>query len=74
MITVGRIWSAIVEGIWMNGEPGLLFHDEINRFNPTPRLGDIDATNPCGEQPLLPFESCVLGSINLASFVQEWKF
>jgi len=71
VITVGRIWSAVVEGIWQNGEPGLLFHDEINRFNPTPRLGDIDATNPCGEQPLLPFESCVLGSINLASFVQN---
>jgi ribonucleoside-diphosphate reductase alpha chain len=74
VITVGRIWSAIVEGIWKNGEPGLLFHDEINRFNPTPRLGDIDTTNPCGEQPLLPFESCVLGSINLASFVQNGTF
>ena len=70
-ITVGRIWSAIVEGIWKNGEPGLLFYDEINRCNPTPRLGDIDTTNPCGEQPLLPFESCVLGSINLASFVRN---
>ena len=74
VITVGRIWSAIVEGIWKNGEPGLLFHDEINRFNPTPRLGDIDTTNPCGEQPLLPFESCVLGSINLAPFVQNGTF
>jgi ribonucleoside-diphosphate reductase alpha chain len=71
VITVGRIWSAIVEGVWKNGEPGLLFHDEINRFNPTPTLGNIDATNPCGEQPLLPFESCVLGSINLASFVKN---
>jgi ribonucleoside-diphosphate reductase alpha chain len=74
VITVGRIWSAVVEGIWKNGEPGLLFHDEINRFNPTPRLGNIDATNPCGEQPLLPFESCVLGSINLVSFVQNGTF
>ena len=71
VITVGQIWSAIVEGIWKNGEPGLLFYDEINRLNPTPGLGDIDTTNPCGEQPLLPFESCVLGSINLASFVQN---
>jgi ribonucleoside-diphosphate reductase alpha chain len=74
LITVGHIWSAIVEGIWKNGEPGLLFHDEINRFNPTPRLGNIEATNPCGEQPLLPFESCVLGSINLASFVRNGNF
>jgi ribonucleoside-diphosphate reductase alpha chain len=73
-ITVGQIWSAVVEGIWKNGEPGLLFYDEINRFNPTPRLGSIDSTNPCGEQPLLPFESCVLGSINLASFVQKGNF
>jgi ribonucleoside-diphosphate reductase alpha chain len=70
-VTVGQIWSAIVDGIWKNGEPGILFYDEINRHNPVPDLGVIDTTNPCGEQPLLPFESCVLGSINLASFVQE---
>lgn len=70
-VTVGRIWSAVVEGVWKNGEPGLLFYDQINRFNPTPCLGNIDATNPCGEQPLLPFESCVLGSINLASFIRN---
>jgi len=74
VITVGRIWSAIVEGIWRNGEPGLLFRNEINRFNPTPGLGNIDTTNPCGEQPLLPFESCVLGSINLASFIRNGTF
>ena len=70
-ITVGQIWSGIVDGIWKNGEPGVLFYDEINRHNPVPDLGIIDTTNPCGEQPLLPFESCVLGSINLASFVQK---
>lgn len=68
-ITVGRIWSGIVDGIWKNGEPGILFYEEINRYNPLPDLGIIDTTNPCGEQPLLPYESCVLGSINLASFV-----
>ena len=70
-ITVGRIWTSIVDGIWRNGEPGVLFHDEINRHNPTPQLGTIETTNPCGEQPLLPFESCVLGSINLAACVRE---
>jgi ribonucleoside-diphosphate reductase alpha chain len=69
-ITVGQIWSGIVDGIWKNGEPGVLFYEEINRHNPVPNLGIIETTNPCGEQPLLPFESCVLGSINLASFVQ----
>jgi len=70
-ITVGQIWSGIVDGIWKNGEPGILFYDEINRHNPLPDLGVINTTNPCGEQPLLPYESCVLGSINLASFVHE---
>jgi ribonucleoside-diphosphate reductase alpha chain len=70
-ITIGQIWSGIVDGIWKNGEPGILFYDEINRHNPLPDLGVINTTNPCGEQPLLPYESCVLGSINLASLVHE---
>jgi ribonucleoside-diphosphate reductase alpha chain len=70
-VTVGEIWTGIVDGIWRNGEPGVLFYDEINRHNPTPQLSAIDTTNPCGEQPLLPFESCVLGSINLAAFVRN---
>ncbi len=70
-VTAGAIWDAIVDGIWTNGEPGILFYDEINRHNPTPRLGKIEATNPCGEQPLLPFESCILGSVNLARFVNN---
>jgi ribonucleoside-diphosphate reductase alpha chain len=70
-VTVGQIWNGIVDGIWKNGEPGILFFDEINRHNPTPQLGEIDTTNPCGEQPLLPYESCVLGSINLAACIHD---
>jgi ribonucleoside-diphosphate reductase alpha chain len=72
VITVGEIWNGVVDGIWKNGEPGILFYDEINRHNPTPNLGDIDTTNPCGEQPLLPFESCVLGSINLDACIRNY--
>jgi ribonucleoside-diphosphate reductase alpha chain len=70
-ITVGQIWSGIVDGIWKTGEPGILFYDEINRHNPVPDLGVIDSTNPCGEQPLLPYESCVLGSINLVDCIHN---
>ncbi len=70
-VTVQEMWDRIVKRAWDTGEPGLIFIDEINRHNQTPNAFEMRATNPCGEQPLGPYEACNLGSVNLDHFYKE---
>jgi ribonucleoside-diphosphate reductase alpha chain len=73
-LKAAELFKAIIKHAWWNGDPGVLFIDKINKFNPTPKIGEIESTNPCGEACLLPYESCILGSINLSNLIRNKKF